>query len=120
MLRRSGLFTTVGLAAAIAFPSGASALTKTVYAGAPKAQTLKLAQKLLGKSALAIVKNDSPAVQAFSIQTVTINQGDSVKWVGLPTGFHTVDLPGTSRSDLPLFATGKTVTGVNDFAGNPF
>jgi plastocyanin len=108
------------LAVAIALPSAASALTKTVYAGAPKAQTLNLAKKLLGKSALAIVKNDSPAVLAFVTQTVTIHQGDSVKWVGLSAQFHTVDLPGTSGNDLPLFVAGKRVTGINDFAGNPF
>ena len=121
MLRRSGLFTMGCLAVAIALPSAASAVTKTVYAGAPKAQTRKLAKKLLGKSALAIVKTDSPAFIAFMNQTVTINRGDSIKWVGLSAQFHTVDLPGTSGQDLPLIVnSSKKVTGVNDFAGNPF
>ena len=35
-------------------------------------------------------------------------------------GFHTVDLPGKSGNDLPLFVSGKIVTGVLDAAGNPF
>jgi plastocyanin len=41
-------------------------------------------------------------------------------WEGLSSE-HTVDLPGPSGQDLPLFVrTTPTVAGVNDFAGNPF
>jgi plastocyanin len=118
-LRRSGVLAVGCLAVAIALPSAASAVTKTVYAGAPKAQTKKLVVSLLGNGATAL-KKTHPGFVAFSTQTVTINQGDAVKWVGLATGFHTVDLPGKSGQDLPLFVAGKTVSGVNDFAGNPF
>jgi plastocyanin len=107
--------------AMLALPSGASALTKIVYAGAPpKAQTKKLLIKLLGKGAKAFAKTYSPDVIAFTIPRVTINQGDAVMWEGLSANGHTVDLPGKSGQDLPLFVRGTTVTGVNDFAGNPF
>jgi plastocyanin len=75
---------------------------------------------LLGKGFKAFGKKYSLGFLAYSIQTVTINRGDSVKWSGLSTNFHTVDLPGKSSRDLPFFVPGKTVTGVNDFAGNPF
>jgi plastocyanin len=108
------------MAAVLVLPSAASASTKTVYAGAPKALTVKLASKLLGKGVGPLVQKYSPAFLAFFNPTVTINQGDSVKWVGLSTNFHTVDLPGARGHDLSLFAPGATVTGVNDFAGNPF
>jgi plastocyanin len=121
-MQRRVAITTIALLAAVLFalPSGASALTKIVYAGAPKAQAMKLVAKLLGKGGAKAVKKYSPALLTFSIGTVTINQGDSVMWEGL-SGFHTVDLPGPSGRDLPLFVrTAPTVTGVNDFAGNPF
>lgn len=120
MRRRAGITAIALLAAAmLALPAGASARTKIVYTGAPKAQTQKLVAKLLGKGAKAFKQKYAPAILAFSTQTVTINQGDAVMWEGL-SQFHTVDLPGKSGEDLPLFAQGKTVTGVNDFAGDPF
>ena len=106
-------------AAMLIFPASASALAKTVFAGAPKAQTKKLAGQLLGKNVKA-VKADHPGFLAFHIRTVTIHQGDSVTWLRLGGGFHTVDFPGTSGSDLPLFVHGGTVSGVNDAAGSPF
>jgi plastocyanin len=120
MLRRSGVLVVGCVAVAIALPSAASALTRTVYAGAPKAQAKKLVVSLLGKGAKAFKKTYSPGLIAFFNQTVRINQGDTVKWVGLAAGFHTVDLPGTSGRDLALFVPGKTVSGVNDFAGDLF
>ncbi len=120
MHRRAGFVAIAFLAAAsVALPSTASALTKTVYAGASPALK-KLVGKVLGKGAKAFKKKYSPGFAAFSIQTVTINQGDTVKWVGLSAQFHTVDLPGKSGNYLPLTVPGKPVTGVNDFAGNPF
>jgi plastocyanin len=121
MHRRAGITAIAFLAAAmVALPSAASALTKSVYAGVPKSQTKKLATSLLGKGVKALVKKYSPGFAAFSIRTVTINKGDTVKWVGLSTNFHTVDLPGTSGHGFPLTVAGKTVTGIDDFAGNPF
>jgi plastocyanin len=67
-----------------------------------------------------LVQTYSPAFLTFLTPTVTINQGDSVKWVGLSANFHTVDLPGARGHDLSLFVPGARVDGVNDFAGNLF
>lgn len=121
MFRSARLTTTAVLATAmLAVPSGASGLTKIDYAGPPKAQTKQVIKKMLGKSALAFLKTYFPAAPTFVLDTVTINQGDTVMWKGLSTGFHTVDLPGKSNHDLQLFVTGKTVTGVKDAAGSPF
>jgi hypothetical protein len=61
MHRRAGITTIACLAVAmLALPSGASALTKVVYAGAPKAQTQTLAAKLLGKGAKGFRRNTPP------------------------------------------------------------
>ena len=120
MHRRVGLLIAVATFAAALSSSAAAgaATTKVVYAGTPP-NTKALAAKLLGKGVKALGQ-DNPGINAFSNQTVTINQGDSVKWVGLAANFHTVDLPAKGGADLPLFVAGKTVTGVNDFAGSPF
>ncbi len=60
----------------------------------------------------------SPEVTQFFQKRITINQGDSVKFVF--GGFHTIDLPGPSNEDLPLILRGKTVHGVKDPAGKLF
>ena len=83
------------------------------------AQTKALAVKLLGKRVQALGKVN-PEINAFSNQRVTIHQGDSVKWVGLATHFHTVDLPPKGGEDLPLIVPGATARGVKDAAGRPF
>jgi plastocyanin len=86
----------------VAFAGQASAATKTVYAG-PNA---KLAQDL--------VIND------FFRQTVTIHQGDSVKWAF--RGFHNVVLPAKGRKAPPFFAADPVakIEGFADAAGAPF
>jgi len=98
--------------AAIALPTAASAATKTVSAGPPGNGT---AQRLLGK---AFLKKYSPDVNDFFLHRVTINQGDTIRF--LINGFHTVDLPGSSGQDLPFIVSGATVSGAKDAAGNPF
>ena len=113
MHRRIGVLTLCSAAIlAIALPASASALTKTVSAGPPGNG---LAKKVLGK---AFLKKYAPDVNAFFLQRVTINQGDSVKFV--INGFHDIDLPGTTGKDLPLLLPGPLVTGANDAAGVPF
>jgi plastocyanin len=98
------LFIVLGLAVV---PSVASARTQIVYAGGQPAFAQKLTQKF------------GEALSYFP-STVTINAGDSIAWVGLATGFHTVDIPGKG-SPLPLITpTGTITTGVNDLAGSPF
>ena len=49
---------------------------------------------------------------------MTINAGDTVSF--RIEGFHTIDLPGSSNSDLPLILPNGTTSGVNDAAGSPF
>ena len=119
MHRRPRLTVAVAMfAAALSLPAAAAAATKVVYAGEPPT-TKALAAKLLGKGVKALAK-DNPGINAYFNQTVTINQGDSVKWTGLAANFHTVDIPAKGGQDLPLIVSGATVTGVNDFAGSPF
>jgi plastocyanin len=106
MKRNWGVLATASLAAvAMALPAAASARTKTVYAGEPPS-----ADKALQKYGAAV--ND------FFLHKVTINRGDTIKFV--LNGFHTIDLPGKSGQDVPLIVPGKLVTGVTDFAGTPF
>ncbi len=109
MLRKLGRIVTGAAAAAILVPSVAVASTKTVYAGGPLAF-----QKTLQKSAGA-------GVNAFFTGNVTIHQGDTVRWVGMSLGFHTIDLPGRAAGDLPTFIADPAhpVTGSKDAAGNP-
>ena len=120
MHRRIGLPIAVATCtAALLIPvAAAAAATKVVYAGGPPS-TKALAGKLLGKGIKALAK-DQPGINAYFNQRVTINQGDSVKWTGLATNFHTVDIPAKGGRDLPLIVSGPVVTGVNDFAGSPF
>ncbi len=111
MYRRIGAIAAAGAAAvAVAAPSTAAAATKVVFAGGPP------------KYQSGLIKKYAAGVDNFLINRVTINAGDTVVWDGksLAGGFHTVDIPKLGGSDLPLFLPGKTVTGVNDFAGNPF
>jgi plastocyanin len=118
--RRTGLLIAVATcAAAVSIPvTAAAAATKVVFAGQPPT-TKALAAKLLGKE-VKVIGQDAPGVNAFFNQTVTINQGDSVKWTGLAKNFHTIDLPAKAGADLPLILPGAQVAGVNDFAGSPF
>jgi plastocyanin len=103
-VRSWALAVTSVAAAAITLPATAAAATKTVWEGAPPT-----APKLLQTVAQA---ND------FFLHKVTINAGDTVNFQ--VSGFHNVDLPGASGKDTPFLLTGPTVTGVKDFAGNPF
>lgn len=97
--------------AAMWLPAAASARTKVVFAGGP------------GGFASQLQKNYGAGVNNFLLNKVTIHTGDSVVWNGksLAGGFHTVDIPALGGSDQSLVVpTGKTVSGVNDVAGNPF
>ena len=97
--------------ATLALPALAAANSKTVLSGGP----LKF-QNQIGKQF-------STGVDAFMIPKVTINVGDTVVWDGKTrqNGFHSIDFPKKGGKPLPLILpTGKTVTGVLDFANNPF
>ena len=60
----------------------------------------------------------NPEINNFFTQRVTINAGDTVSF--RTEGFHTIDLPGAAKSDLPLIMPSGTTSGVNDAAGSPF
>jgi plastocyanin len=109
-MKRKIAVSVVGCAAvaAVALPATAVARTQLVWAGG----TPNFQKSLFKHAAEA---ND------FFPHTVTIAQGDTIEWQGMSIGFHSIDLPGTGSSDLPLFLpTGSKASGLNDFAGNPF
>jgi plastocyanin len=105
---------TSAVATVAVLPASASALTKTVSAGPPQSAQGQAVHQL-GKKFL---QHYSPEVTQFFRKRITINQGDSVKFVF--GGFHTIDLPGPSNEDLPYILRGKTVHGVKDPAGKLF
>ena len=87
-------------------PAAARAATTTVTAGPPT-------------SAAPSFQRLGSDVSDFFPHGVTIHVGDSVKFV--PVGFHSVDLPGRARSDLPLWSpTGQPVSNALDAAGQAF
>ena len=111
MLKRSTVVGVLLAMSSLVLAASAGARTKVVYAGGP------------AKWAASLGKQTGAGVDNFLINRVTINVGDTVDWNGtdLAAGFHTVDIPKLNGSDLALItATGKTVQGVNDAAGNPF
>lgn len=108
MRRAAVLIAVTGVASVlVGLPGAASAktTTKTVYADAPPS-----ASKVFSKYAA--------SVNAFFLTRVTINQGDTVKFITV--GFHDFDFPGTSKNDLPLIVPGPTVSGDKDAAGKLF
>jgi plastocyanin len=96
------------LTAVFALPATASARVHLVWAGGtPKFQT-------------SLFKTFAEANDFFP-HSVTVAQGDTVEWQGMSIGFHSIDLPATGSSDLPLILpTGSTASGLKDAAGNPF
>ncbi len=117
MKRTFGAFAIACAAAtAAALPAGASATTAavTVYAGPPPSAKA-IAGHIVGR---AFAQKYNPDVNDFFLHSVTVHQGDTVKFV--INGFHTVDLPGRSGADQPLLLPGATVTGVDDAGGSPF
>ena len=115
MNARTRTVAVAGLAClAVAVPAAAQAKTKTVDMGLNKKQA-----KTIGK-AVTNAKTDFIDVNDFFPHGVTIHAGDKVKFVN--TGaFHTVDIPAKGQGVLGLVAPdGKTVSGVNDAAGQPF
>jgi plastocyanin len=117
MYRRIGLgiLWVVTGASALWLPATAGARTKVVTAG-PPASISKVVAKYLPPS---FGNTYHPDVNAFFNQRTTINVGDTVSFQ--IRGFHTVDLPGRSHTDLPLIVpTGAIANGFNDAAGNPF
>jgi len=118
MGRRTMLWVLAGIGAVLlVLPAAASAkgVTKVVYAGPPPF-TRAIAKAILPKSFAPTYNPDAP--QFFNERT-TINVGGTVSF--LINGFHSVDFPGSAKTDLPLIIpSGGLISGQNDFAGNPF
>jgi plastocyanin len=88
-------------------PAGAQAATKSVFMGVPPANQVTF-QNSYGAD-----------VNAFFPSTITVHRNDKVKF--LPVGFHTMELPPKGDAPTPLAGpSGKTITGANDPAGNPY
>ncbi len=102
----------------LALPASAVAASTAVWAGAPQSVVKKIALKVYGRKTIQKIKADQPDFDAFFASRVTVNAGDTVSFIN--TGFHTIDIPAKGGRDLPLVVPGKTVTGQNDAAGNPF
>jgi plastocyanin len=117
-MKRTGAWVAgAACATTLAFSATATAATRIVYAGNPNKLTQKIAGKLI-PNVKAFGQKYNPEINNFFTQRVTINAGDTVSF--RTEGFHTVDLPGATKSDLPLIIPGGTTSGVNDAAGNPF
>ena len=94
-------------AVALILPAAAHAATKTVTMGEPAA-TAKQFENKYGTDA-----------NAFFPSVVTVRAGDKVRFA--PTGFHTVDLPPKGGAAVGVAqATGTTIAGALDAAGQPF
>jgi plastocyanin len=91
---------------ALALPAGAHAATKQVYMGTPPAYQKALNQQY-GSDA-----------NAFFPRTISINAGDSVRF--LPVAFHNVDFPPRGQRQKPLLTPSSPITGAVDAAGQPF
>jgi len=108
-MRTSRLMATcpvLGVTLVLAIPTAAVAAQKDVSLGPPTS-----AQKALQPTLSDV--ND------FFPHEVRIHVGDKVRFV--PSGFHTVDLPGRRTRKLPVITpAAQTITGVVDAAGAPF
>jgi len=96
----------LALVAALVLPCAAQAAQKDVSLGPPLS-----AQKALQKT--------GSDVNDFFPHEVRIHVGDKVRFV--PSGFHTVDLPGRRSRKLPIFTpVAQVIAGSVDAAGAPF
>ena len=96
----------LALVAALALPGVAQAAQKDVSLGPTRAASKAL-------------QSTGSDVNDFFPHQVTIHVGDTVRFV--PNNFHTVDLPGSRKSKLPIISPlGQPIAGAVDAAGAPF
>ncbi|MEA2385615.1 MAG: hypothetical protein QOH72_5586 [Solirubrobacteraceae bacterium] len=94
------------LVAALVLPGVAQAAQKDVSLGPTRAASKAL-------------QSTGSDVNDFFPHQVTIHAGDTVRFV--PNGFHTVDLPGSRKSKLPIISpVAQPIAGSVDAAGAPF
>jgi plastocyanin len=104
--RRLATFSALALTMGLGAPAVAGAARKDVSLGPPRS----------AQRSLQTVSSD---VNDFFPHRVTIHVGDTVRFV--PSGFHTVDLPGRRTRKLPIIApVGPAIAGAVDAAGAPF
>lgn len=101
-------------ASALALAGLARARTVVVYAGPPPTFT-RFIRRYLPPTFTRTYRLDA---DAFFNRRTTVSAGDTVSFRF--RGFHTVDLPGWSNTDLPFIVPGATASGESDAAGNPF
>jgi len=80
----------------------------------PKTVTLGIAGKTLNE----FNTKYGADVNAFFPTKITIRKGQKVRFKA--GGFHTLDIPPRGQGALPLLAPAGKISGVNDFAGQPF
>jgi plastocyanin len=114
MYRRTACALAAALLGAAAIPAAALANSKAVFAGPPPS-IVKIAPPLLPKN---FTHTYNPDINAFFRTRTTIHVGETVSFKF--RGAHTVDLPGTAGTPLPLIVPGSTLATGNDAAGNPF
>ena len=96
----------LALLAALALPGVAQAAQKDVSLGPLRADSKAL-------------QRTGSDVNDFFPHLVTVHVGDTVRFV--PNNFHTVDLPGSRKSKLPIISpVPPAVAGSTDAAGAPF
>ncbi len=117
MRRSIGVSVVAACAAVLVLSATASAATRVVYAGSPSKLTRRIASKLI-PNVKGFVGKYNPDINSFFTQRVTVNAGDTVSF--RLNGFHTIDLPGKSKTDLPLILPQSTTATGNDAAGTPF
>jgi plastocyanin len=108
MARKGLMVLCAVLAAALLVPVASQAATKTVVAG-----PLKPVKGVFGRNATA-------DADSFSLPTVTIHTGDSVRWKF--NGFHTVTFNKKGSGGIPFVIPDATAkySGFNDPGGAPF
>jgi plastocyanin len=96
----------LALVAALILPGVAQAARKDVSLGPAKAASKAL-------------QSTGSDVNDFFPHQVTIHAGDTVRFV--PNNFHTVDLPGSRKSKIPIISPlAQPIAGAVDAAGAPF
>jgi plastocyanin len=114
MYRRNACAMAAALVGILAAPAAVLAKSKVVFAGPPPS-IVQIAPRLLPKN---FTHAYNPDINAFFRTRTTVHVGDTVSFQF--RGFHTVDLPGTAGTPLPLILPGSTLATGNDAAGNPF
>jgi plastocyanin len=119
MARRFAVAFVTTATAALALAGAAQAQTWTLYVGGYGGPGANAIVKQAAGSQLPAVMQVGPSIDEFSLPSLKIHVGDTVKW--LSSGGHTVTFA-TGKTDIPLFAPDPSavVTNVLDANNTPF